>query len=57
MISTATWKLEGTVGSADLGSLKAGQSVEVTPSGAAESYVIVGLPELRTYGARLAYKF
>lgn len=29
----------------------------VTPSGAAESYVIVGLPELRTYGARLAYKF
>lgn len=29
VISTATWKLEGTVGSADLGSLKAGQSVEV----------------------------
>jgi iron complex outermembrane recepter protein len=29
----------------------------VTPSGAAESYVIVGLPELRTYGLRLAYKF
>jgi iron complex outermembrane recepter protein len=29
----------------------------VTPSGAAESYVIVGLPELRTYGVRLAYKF
>ena len=37
VISTATWKLEGTVGSADLGSLKAGQSVEVTPSGAAEA--------------------
>ncbi len=28
-----------------------------TPSGTAESYVIVGLPELRTYGARIAYKF
>ncbi len=28
-----------------------------TPSGTAESYVIVGLPDLRTYGARLAYKF
>lgn len=28
-----------------------------TPSGPAESYVIVGLPELRTYGLRLAYKF
>ncbi|SPD85355.1 Efflux transporter, RND family, MFP subunit [Micropruina glycogenica] len=37
VISTATWKLEGTVGSADLGSLKAGQSVEVTPSGATEA--------------------
>jgi iron complex outermembrane receptor protein len=29
----------------------------VTPSGTAETYVIVGLPELRTYGLRLAYKF
>ncbi len=28
-----------------------------TPSGTAESIVIVGLPELRTYGLRLAYKF
>lgn len=37
VISTATWKLEGTVGSADLGSLKAGQSVQVTPSGATEA--------------------
>lgn len=37
VISTATWKLEGTVGSADLGSLKAGQAVEVTPSGATEA--------------------
>lgn len=34
VIATATWKLEGSVGSADLGSLKAGQSVAVTPSGA-----------------------
>ena len=34
VISTATWNLEGAVGSADLGSLKAGQSVQVTPSGA-----------------------
>ena len=37
VIGTATWKLEGSVGSADLGSLKAGQSVAVTPSGATES--------------------
>ncbi len=37
VISTARWKLEGTVGSADLGSLKAGQSAEVTPSGATEA--------------------
>lgn len=37
VISTATWKLEGTVGSADLGSLKAGQAVQVTPSGASEA--------------------
>lgn len=37
VISTATWRLEGTVGSADLGSLKAGQAVQVTPSGAAEA--------------------
>lgn len=29
----------------------------VTPSAGAESYVIVGLPELRSYGARIAYKF
>ena len=36
VIGTATWKLEGSVGSADLGSLKAGQSVAVTPSGASE---------------------
>ena len=28
-----------------------------TPVAPAETYVIVGLPELRTYGARLAYKF
>ncbi|MFT4295669.1 MAG: biotin/lipoyl-binding protein [Micropruina sp.] len=37
VISTATWKLEGSVGSADLGSLKAGQSVAVTPSGASKA--------------------
>ena len=37
VISTATWKLEGSVGSADLGSLKAGQSVAVTPAGASKA--------------------
>lgn len=37
VISTATWKLEGSVGSADLGSLKPGQTVQVTPSGASEA--------------------
>lgn len=37
VIGTATWKLEGSVGSADLGSLKAGQSVAVTPSGASKA--------------------
>lgn len=37
VISTATWKLEGSVGSADLTGLKAGQSVAVTPSGATEA--------------------
>lgn len=37
VISTSKWKLEGTVGSADLASLKAGQSVEVTPSSATEA--------------------
>lgn len=30
VISTSTWKLEGSVGSADLPSLKAGQSAEIT---------------------------
>lgn len=30
VISTATWKLEGSVGSADLSSLKAGQAVAIT---------------------------
>ncbi len=34
VISTATWKLDGTVGSSDLGDLKAGQQVAVTPDGA-----------------------
>ena len=34
VISPTTWKLEGTVGSADLANLKAGQSVVVTPDGA-----------------------
>ncbi|MCW3158072.1 efflux RND transporter periplasmic adaptor subunit [Micropruina sonneratiae] len=37
VISTSTWKVEGTVGSTDLSSIKAGQSVAVTPSGATES--------------------
>lgn len=37
VISTAKWKLAGTVGSADLGSLKAGQAAQITPSGATEA--------------------
>lgn len=37
VISTATWKIEGSVGATDLASIKAGQSVEVTPSGATEA--------------------
>ncbi|MFT3834542.1 MAG: biotin/lipoyl-binding protein [Micropruina sp.] len=37
VISTASWKLAGSVGSADLGSLKPGQAVQVTPSGASEA--------------------
>jgi len=36
VISTATWKLDGTVGSSDLGNLEAGQAVAVTPDGASE---------------------
>lgn len=36
VISTDKWKLDGTVGSSDLGSLKAGQTVAVTPDGATE---------------------
>lgn len=36
VISTDTWKLDGTVGSADLGNLKAGQAATVTPDGASE---------------------
>lgn len=36
VISTATWKLSGTVGSADLGSLKAGQSAEITTDASSE---------------------
>ncbi|MGB7964331.1 MAG: biotin/lipoyl-binding protein [Propionicimonas sp.] len=34
VISPTTWKLEGTVGSADLAGLKAGQAVTITPDGA-----------------------
>ena len=34
VISPTTWKLEGTVGSADLASLQAGQAVTITPDGA-----------------------
>ncbi|HSK33703.1 MAG TPA: HlyD family efflux transporter periplasmic adaptor subunit, partial [Propionicimonas sp.] len=42
VISTATWKLEGSVGSADLGSLKAGQAVAITTdAGTAELKVTV----------------
>ena len=37
VISTATWKIEGSVGATDLASIKAGQGVEVTPSGATEA--------------------
>ncbi|MDQ7991896.1 MAG: biotin/lipoyl-binding protein [Propionicimonas sp.] len=37
VISTATWKLDGTVGSTDLGNLKAGQAVSVTPDGATDA--------------------
>lgn len=36
VISTATWKLSGTVGSADLSSLKAGQSAEITTDASTE---------------------
>lgn len=36
VIATSKWKLEATVGSADLDSLEAGQAVEVTPDGATE---------------------
>ncbi len=36
VISTDKWKLDATVGSSDLGSLASGQSVAVTPDGAAE---------------------
>ncbi|MEA4944274.1 MAG: efflux RND transporter periplasmic adaptor subunit [Propionicimonas sp.] len=37
VISTATWKLDATVGSADLGSLQVDQSVAVLPDGATEA--------------------
>ena len=37
VISTATWKLEGTVGSADLSSLKPGQAATVTPTGGTDA--------------------
>ena len=37
VISTATWKLEGTVGSADLSSLKPGQAAAVTPTGGTDA--------------------
>lgn len=33
VIATDKWKLDGTVGSSDLGSLKAGQAVSITPDG------------------------
>ena len=36
VISTATWQVNASVGSADLGSLKAGQKVAVTPDGTRE---------------------
>lgn len=36
VIATAAWNLEGTVGSTDLSSLKTGQAVAVTPTGATE---------------------
>ncbi len=36
VVATATWDLEGTVGSTDLSSLKTGQPVAVTPTGATE---------------------
>ncbi len=36
VISTDKWKLDGTVGSSDLGDLATGQSVSVTPDGASE---------------------
>lgn len=36
VIATDRWKLAGTVGSSDLGSLKAGQAVAVTPDGASQ---------------------
>ena len=37
VISTDKWKLDGTVGSSDLGSLQAGQAVAITPGGASQS--------------------
>lgn len=37
VISTSTWKLEGSVGSADLPSLKAGQSAEITTDASTET--------------------
>lgn len=37
VISTNKWKLDGTVGSTDLGSVKAGQSVAITPDGATDA--------------------
>ncbi|MCW5951681.1 MAG: biotin/lipoyl-binding protein [Propionibacteriaceae bacterium] len=36
VISTDKWKLDGTVGSSDVGSLEAGQAVAVTPDGASQ---------------------
>ena len=37
VISTDKWKLNGTVGSSDLGSLQAGQAVAITPDGASQA--------------------
>lgn len=37
VISTQTWKVEGSVGSADLAALKAGQSAAITVDGASEA--------------------
>lgn len=36
VIATDKWKLDGTVGSSDLGSLQAGQAVAITPDGASQ---------------------